>query len=448
MRILAIRTFFLLFLSAIILRLFYWQVVQAQFLQSQADNQHFTDTKVDATRGNILFSDGSILISSKPVFSLYGLPKAMPASQKVDIAYSLAKIVLDGTTSETKTYATELVNKLSQDLYWVLLRKNVSLEQKKKIEGLDLPGLGFEQESSRFYPEGSSSAHLLGFVGSDAKGASKGYFGLEGYYDGELKGLPGLIRHEKDALGLPILIGDFSAVEAVDGKDLILNIDRSVQFIVEKSLKAGMEKYGAKKGSVVVMDPSSGAVLALAAFPNYDPISYFDYPKEYLKNPVVADQYEPGSTFKVLAMAAAIDDGAVKPDDKCDICAGSISLGGFTIRTWNNRYFPDTNLKEIIVHSDNTGMVYVAKKLGLDKFYSYLNNFGFGTQTNIDLQDETVPDIRPKKEWREIDLATASFGQGIAVTEMQMVAAVGALANGGNLMEPHVVREVQSDKNT
>ncbi|OGE27905.1 hypothetical protein A2867_02450 [Candidatus Daviesbacteria bacterium RIFCSPHIGHO2_01_FULL_40_11] len=445
MRIFWIQTVFLLFFLSIIIRLFYWQVVRAEFLQSQAENQHFTDTKIDATRGNILFSDESILASSNPVFSLYGLPKAIATDQKVKVAYLIAKVLSEDPT-EVDTFAKDVTAKLSQNLYWVQLEKNISIEQKKQIENLNLPGIGFQQGSTRFYPEGSSSAHLLGFLGSDARGASKGYFGLEGYFDGELKGMSGLVRHEKDALGLPILIGNFFTTEARNGKDLVLNIDRSIQFIIEKNLKAGIEKYGAKAASAVVMDPATGGILAMASFPSYDPLKYFNYPKEYFKNPVVADQYEPGSTFKVLVMAAALNEDLVQPDTRCDDCSGPISIGGFVIRTWNNKYFPDTNLKDVIVHSDNTGMVFVGRKLGLDKFYSYLGKFGFGKTSDIDLQDESSPDIRPKSDWREIDLATASFGQGIAVTEIQMVRAVAAIANGGNLMEPHVVREVKDEK--
>ena len=445
MRIFWIKTIFLLFLFAIVARLFYWQLLQAQFLQSQAENQYFTDTKIDATRGNILFSDGSILASSNPVFSFYGLPKVIDPGQKTKIAYSLSKI-LSEDPAEVESVAKDFIDKLSQDLYWVQLKKNITTLQKKQIEGLNLQGIGFQQDSSRFYPEGSSSAHLLGFLGSDAQGASKGYFGLEGYFDGELKGISGLIKHEKDALGLPILIGNFFTAEARNGKDLRLYIDRSVQFIIEKNLKAGMEKYGAKAASAVVMDPSTGGILALASFPNYDPAKYFDFPKQYYKNPAVADQYEPGSTFKVLVMAAALNEELVKPETLCDGCSGPISIGGFVIRTWNNKYFPDTNLKDVIVHSDNTGMVFVGRKLGLDKFYSYLEGFGFGQLTDIDLQDESSPDIRPKAAWREIDLATASFGQGIAVTEIQMARAIAVIANGGNLTEPHVVREIKDEK--
>lgn len=440
MRIFWIRVIFLLFLFAIVIRLFYWQVIRADYLQSQADEQHFTNTTLDAVRGSIFFSDGSLLASSNPSFNLYGLPKEISEDSKIQIAYALAKILAE-SKDQINSLAKDLVNELGQDLDWVPLRKNISVEQKKQIDQLNLKGIGFNQSSSRFYPEGSSSAHLLGFVNADGKGIS----GLEGAYDGELKGISGLLRQENDALGLPILIGNFFTNNARNGGNLVLNVDRSVQYIVEQSLKAGIEKYGAQAGSVVVMDPYTGGILAMAAFPNYDPAKYPDYPEAYFRNPIIDDQYEPGSTFKVLVMSAAINEGVVTPDTQCDSCTGPAYIGGFAIRTWNDKYFPDSTMTDVLIHSDNTGMVFVSQKLGLDKFYSYLNKFGFGQATNIDLQGESVPDLRPKNSWREIDLATASFGQGIAVTPIQMVTAVSAIANGGNLMEPHVVKEVQDE---
>lgn len=445
MRIFWIKTFFLFFFFAIVTRLFYWQVFAAEFLQAQAEGQYFSDIKVDATRGNILFSDNFILASSNPSFSLFGQPKLIGKDQKVSTGYLLAKALVEEGEDKDEL-AKELINKLSQDLFWVPLENQISPEKKKEIESLNLTGIGFNQRQARFYPEGSSSAHLLGFVGSDSKGEGKGYFGLEGYYERELKGLSGQIRHEKDALGLPILIGDFLRSDPKNGKTLVLNVDRSVQFIVEQALKAGIEKYGAKAASAIVMDPKTGAILALASYPNYDPQKYADFPKEYFKNPAVADHYEPGSTFKVLVMGAAMNEDLVKPDTQCDICSGPINLGGFSIGTWNHKYYPNTTMKDVIVHSDNTGMVYVGKQLGLDKFYQYIQNFGFGDQTGIDLQDETQSELRPKEEWREIDLATSTFGQGIAVTAIQMIRAVASIANGGYLMEPHIVKFIKDDK--
>lgn len=442
MRIKITRLLFLIFLSAISLRLFYWQVIKSDELSARAEGQHFQNIQVTAERGQIFFSDKFVLATTQPKFTIFAQPKSIKEENKPKIATKLAQI-LSTSDEEKDELRLKFMQQLIQDLFWVSLAKNVDIETKKTIEALNFAGVGFDLTSSRFYPEGSSSAHLLGFVGSDAKGDKTGYFGLEGYYDGELKGLQGFVRHEKDALGLPILIGRFFSNRAEDGKDLNLYVDRTVQYIVEQSLKKGIEKYGAKSASVVVMDPKTGGILALASYPNYDPLNFADYPKEYYKNPVVADTYEPGSTFKVLTMAAAINENVVETDTKCDICAGPISMGGFVIKTWNNKYTPDTTMTEGIIHSDNTVMVFTAKKLGLDKFYSYIDNFGFGKPTNIDLQDESSPDLRSKNEWREIDLATASFGQGVAVTPIQMVRAVSAIANDGLLMEPHIVRSIE-----
>ena len=191
------------------------------------------------------------------------------------------------------------------------------------------------------------------------------------------------------------------------------------------------------------MDPITGKVLAMASYPSYDPLHAFEYPNKFHRNPITADSYEPGSTFKVLVMAAAINEGLVEPDTVCDICAGPLSLSGFTIKTWNNKYQADSNMTDVIIHSDNTGMVFAGRKLGVDKMYEYISNFGFGNPTKVDLQDESSPPLREKDTWKEIDLATASFGQGISVTPLQLVTAVSSIANGGKLMEPQIVSEIR-----
>ena len=448
MRFFFAKAIFAAFFLSIILRLFYWQTVKADELQSLAENQRLMSQKIEPKRGDILFSDGSVLASSKPTFLLYGLPKTLTDEEKVKLAKLLSQILIKDDKDRLKELELDLKNQLSQELYWVSLQKNINFETKKEIELLKLEGVGFEDNSSRFYPEGSSSAHLLGFVGSNSRGEGTGYFGLEGEYNGELKGFSGLLKLERDSGGSPILIGNFLGTTPRNGKNLILNMDRTVQFIVEESLKKGVEKYGAKAVSAMVMDPKTGGVLALASYPNYDPGSFDKFPKELYKNPVVADSYEPGSTFKVLIMSGAINEDVVKQDTSCDECSGPIEVGGYQIRTWNSKYLPNLNMKDTIIHSDNTGMVFAGRKLGLDKLYSYIENFGFGNKTGIDLQDESSPDLRLKTSWREIDLATASFGQGIAVTPIQMVTAVSAIANGGNLMEPHVVKEIRDENSS
>ena len=440
MRIYFVKVLFLLMFLTIFLRLFYWQIVRADELQAKAENQRFENQKIESKRGNIFYSDGTVLAATKPAFLLYGQPKLLGDEEKNRLSKTLAKVLLN--EGDEKVLQEELKLALSQDLFWVVLQKNVSFEKRKEIEGLNLKGLGFEEQNKRFYPEGSSSAQMLGFVGSDSKGDT-GYFGLEGKYNGELKGFTGLLKIEKDARGLPILIGNFLGNPSIPGKDLVLNIDRTVQFIVEKNLQKGMEKYGAKAASAIVMEPGTGAILSMASYPGYDPANFDKFSKDVYKNSVVADSYEPGSTFKVLVMSGAINENLVKPETQCDICSGPVEVGGYKIRTWNNKYLPNLTMTDVIIHSDNTGMVFTGRKLGFDKIYSYIENFGFGDITGVDLQDEFSPDIRSKDSWKEIDLTTASFGQVIAVTPIQMIRAVGALANGGNLMEPHIVREIK-----
>lgn len=437
-----------------VLRLWYWQVLNYDFLTARAEGQRLIKKEIENSRGNILFADGSVLASTQPYFLLFAQPKVLKDPDA--ISRKLADILFEFEKKKSvKKYEDEtkekerlfqirenIYDKLKKDLFWVSLGWRVDLETKNKISGLKMYGVGFDTLSSRFYPESSAASHIAGFVGLDAYGESKGYFGLEGYYDGELQGRRGSVVEEKDAAGLPILIGRFLSRAPKDGKTLKLNIDRTVQYIVEEKLKKGIEKYGAKGVSAVVMEPKTGNILAMASYPNYDPSNVGEYPGEYFRNPLIADGYEPGSTFKVLVMAAGVNEKVVKPDTVCDKCAGPRQIGGYAIRTWNNKYKEGITMAETIVHSDNTGMVFVAEKLGFEKFYEYLGKFGFGKLTGIDLQDERAPDVRAKDGWKEIDLATASFGQGVSVTGLQIVTAVGAIANGGKMMEPHVASEV------
>ena len=444
--------FFCLFV--IILRLWFWQVFMSSELIAKAQSQRESTQTITADRGLVYFSDGTLLASVEPKFSLFAQPKII--KDKSLVAKKLAIILWDSLKhspdlkeDEAKLQKLDieekLLDRLSKDLFWVSLGWKVSLETKLKVDNEKIFGVGADTILTRFYPEGSSSAHILGFVGANAYGDETGYFGIEGFYNGELKGKNGSLLQDRDAQGQPILIGTYKVKQAKSGKTLNLNIDRVIQHVVEEKLKLGIQKFGAKGASAIVMDPNTGGILALASYPNYDPADVGSFPAEFFKNPITVDGYEPGSTFKVLVMAAAINEGLVTPETICDTCSGPVDIGGYTIRTWNNQYEPNSDMSHVIVHSDNTGMVFVAKKLGLDKMYSYIQDYGFGNLTGVDLQDENSTDIRAKKDWHEIDLATASFGQGISVTAMQVVRAVSAIANGGNIMEPHIVGSIKDD---
>ena len=422
--------FFILIFFLIIARLFWWQVISSDKLTAMADSQYAQTLSLPAKRGEIFSNDGFPLVTNQQAFLLFAETKKIN-----DLAFNLklAKIL---EVSEASISA-----KISPDLFWVALAHKIPNEQAKEIKKLNLAGVGLSPEAQRFYPEASTSAHLLGFLGSDENGKEKGYFGLEGYYDRELAGREGVLRQEKDVWGNPILFGTQNEQKAVDGRSLNLYLDRNIQYLVENKLKNAMEKYGAKSGSVIVMDPVTGGILAMATLPNFDPGKFGEFSGDVYKNPVVSDSYEPGSTFKVVIMASAVDAGLVKANDLYDD-SGPVKIGDYYIRTWNDQYIGKETATQIIEHSSNTGMVWVGKKLGKNRLLSYLDKFGFNQQTGIDLEGEAEINPRPKADWGEIDLATASFGQGIAVTPIQMLQAVNVIAGGGKLVKPLVVASV------
>lgn len=435
----------------VILRLFYWQILHGSELAQKGARQYLEALTIPAWRGEIKTPKSETLVANQKVYLLFAqIPQI---EKREEVAQSLAPILLAEERStqsgqkeglkKLREKTEEIREKLSlSGLFWIALARKISPQSKSKIEDLKIRGLGFEKESKRLYPEASMAAHLLGFMGQDEQGKDKGYFGLEGFYDWELKGQEGYAHQERDVFGRPILLGKVKKKASEDGRTLVLHLDRTVQFILEKKLKEGIEKYGAKGGSVVIADPRSGAILGMSSFPAYDPSAYQNFEESLYKNPVISESFEPGSIFKVVVMAAALNEGVVKPETRCDKCAGPQTIGEYTIRTWNNRYFPQTTMTEILEHSDNVGVVFVAQKLGLGKLLKYLSDFGFGKTLGIDLQEEETPALRPKKDWSEIDLATAGFGQGIAVTPIQMLQAVGVIANEGKLMRPQIVSSV------
>lgn len=397
-----------------------------------AASQYFLELELPAQRGRIVARDQSHLAINKKTYLLYAQPKEIT---------SLSDFVRE-ISDRLHREPEELYEALSAPgRVWLPIAHKVDQEVVGQLQALKLAGLGFEKEPKRYYPEASAAAHLLGFVGSDENGRDKGYFGLEGYYDRELRGKGGSLRIQKDARGAPMLIADVTRIEPEDGRTLVLWLDRAIQRMAERRLLEGIEKYGAKEGSVVIMDPKSGGILGMAAFPNYDPGSYSDFVKDFYRNPLVGDSYEPGSTFKTLVMAAGLNEGVI--DGKTSFNeTGPVQVGEYTIRTWDNQYHGQITMSQILEHSSNVGMVFVEDKLGKEKFLKYIRDFGFGQPTGVDLEDETSPPLRDNDEWREIDLATASFGQGVAVTPLQMVRAVAALANGGVLMEPRAVAQI------
>lgn len=435
-RLASIFVSFLICFLVIVARLFYWQVVKADTLRGEGREQSTLTLASTAKRGDVLFQDKFPIATNKVSYLLYVNPK------KVDSFDHYGQLL----SPILGVDAASISARLNQNLYWVSLQSRLSYEQKSQIDALKLPAVGFEQQTERDYPEASMAAHLIGFVGKNQDGENQGYFGLEGYYDRQLKGRPGSIYLIKDALGNPILT-DVREDKKIDGRTLITSVDRSVQYIADTALSQGLKKYDAEGATIIVMESKTGKILATSSYPKFDPEKYWEYEGKYYTSPIVSSLYEPGSTFKVLVMAAGIDSGLVKPDTKCPVCAGPVELGGYKIKTWNDQYYPNTTMTDVIQHSDNTGMVYVGQKLGIQRFTSYLKKFGIGNLTGIDIQGEVTEPIRPEKKWIPIDLATASFGQGISVTPIELITAVNALANDGKVMRPMVVDKIITPEN-
>jgi cell division protein FtsI/penicillin-binding protein 2 len=428
-RYLSVFVSLVLLFVLVIGRLFYWQVVKAEMLSELAKSQYGYLRKITPKRGEIKTSDGFPIVANKVSYLLFINPTEIKdKNQTIQTLSSLLDITKASISAQ-----------LLPDRFWVPIKSGITAQEKDKIEKIQIPGVGFEEHYTRFYPEASAAAHLVGFVGKDEEGQDKGYVGLEGFYDRLLKGKEGYSIELKDALGRPIIAKRTSMTNGLDGGSLSLSLDRSVQFLVEQKLKDGIERYGAAGGMIGVMDPQTGNIIAMTSSPSFSQAKYWEYDESLYKNPFITSTYEPGSVLKPIVMASALDAGLITPQTKCDICAGPVSVSGYDLHTWNDKYYKDTNMVEVIQHSDNTGMVFVALKLGVDKMISYLTKFGIGKLTDIDLQGEIAPSLKARSAWYDVDLATTGFGQGISVTPIELLTAFSALANEGKVMKPRVV---------
>lgn len=425
--------FFLLILFAVFVKLFYIQVLSPGVFATDYLQAH----KILPERGRVYDRKGLPLAVNQIKYTLFMEPKIIEES-KTDIARKLDSVLKLGEST--------LEARIDTSKVWISVARGLEQEQRDAIAKLNIKGVGFDNEPKRFYPEASLAAHLLGFVGKTDDGEDLGYFGVEGYYEKELVGLPGFMKSERDVFGKPMFVGTQERVEPENGRDLVLTIDKSVQNIVKSKLKESVEKFRASSACVTVADPHTMEILAMSCLPDYDPDKFFEASPESYLNTSISSIYEPGSTFKPLIMAAAIEEKAIKPTDSMRE-TGQIEIGGFKIKNWNDKYAGRITMTNILEKSSNIGMVYIGEKLGKDKVFDYMSKYGFGEPTGIDLQGEAQGVIKPRKDWYEIDYATATFGQGIGVTQIQLLTAFSSLINGGYLMEPYVVKEIkQGDK--
>jgi cell division protein FtsI/penicillin-binding protein 2 len=408
------------------LRVGYWQTIGRAELLAGATEQVRSDLVLDARRGVVRDRTGALLATTVPLRSLYAIPKRVP-----DHAAAATKLApLLGTTSESVRSA------LDSGAEWLYLKRRLPEETARAIEALGIVGLGFENEAKRLYPNDSIGAHVLGFVNDDGAGQ----YGIEGRYDAVLRGVPGRLVVEKDPKDRELAIGLRTAVAPIDGTDLTLTIDLVVQSSAERWLREAIEKERATGGSVVILDPRDGAVRAIASYPTYDPAAVAKADPLALMDRAISWTYEPGSTMKAITIAAAIDAKAVTPDASY-LDTGCTVIGGRRLCNAQGKSYGTTSVTQILERSANAGAVFVASKLGAEKLRSYLDAFGFGRATGVDLSAEASGDLRALAEWYPVDLGTIAYGQGIAVTPLQLAAAYAAIANGGTLYKPYVVAE-------
>jgi len=425
-RIISIFLLLLLCLGGVAGKLFFLQIQQRDRLAERATKQYQRRLPMVSRRGTIYDRSGRELAVSLKVASVFAQPAAIENPEGT--AKALAPILGQP--------ANHLLSLLTSDKLFVWLERQVEPAQAEAINDLNLKGIGLYPESRRYYPRQELAAHVLGMVGLDDRGLE----GLEHQYDDLLGGRPQLISAEQDALGRIIFRHEEGQRAPIF--ELTLTIDEVLQYIAERELQRAVEHSQAKAGSAIVMDPWTGEILALANQPTFDPNNHKRAGSFAKRNRAVADYFEPGSVFKVILAAGALEEGVVRPSDRFHGENGAIEVGGVTIR--DHEKYGWLTVQEILAHSSNVGAIKIGQKLGKSLYYHYISGFGFGSLTGLDLPGETPGLIRRPRGWSALSLSVLSLGQEISVTPVQIATAFSVVANGGNLVRPHIVRGLRA----
>jgi len=436
-----LKIFFLFAVLVIAWRLFVLQILAHRYYAELASGQQDVFQKIEPSRGEIFFSDSKSgqlypLAVNQNFYNIYAEPKNIIQKDVHGYAYKLAPLL--------EMTENEIVAKISKqgDPYEPIKQK-VSEDIYKEITSLNLAGIGGEKITYRYYPEKNVGGQILGFVGVEADGRRSGRYGIEGFFEDELKGQIGYIKSERDAFGRLLFAGNLTLEDSRDGSDIVLTLDRNIQFFVCKTLAAAVKKHSADGGSAIVLDTKTGAILTMCSAPDFDPNEY-NKVKDIgvFNNPAIFYQYEPGSIFKPITMSAGLDLELLNPDSTYTD-TGAVKIGSHTIKNSDEKSYGTQTMTEVLEKSLNTGAIFAAEKVGIKRFRQYVENYGFGSNLGIELQKETAGDVRSLREEGEIYLATASFGQGISVTPLQMASAFAAIGNGGVLMKPYIVSEIK-----
>ena len=430
-RLAAALSALLLWAIGIEVRLIYLQVVRYADLSARAERQQSRTIKAPAKRGDILDRHGHVLAYSVDADTIYAVPTEVSNADKT--AAALCGALEDCDAKDRQAIA----EKIRKGKYFAYVRRQVWPDQAARVAALKLDGIGFITESKRTYPNSDLASHLLGYVGVDNVGLS----GIEATYDSLVLGREGTVLVQNDARG-----SAFSRVERppTAGASLELTVDEYLQHVAERELRAGVEWSGASGGSAVIMDPFTGEILALANAPTFNPNAYRDFREELRRNRAIQDLYEPGSTFKIVTASAAFEEKAVTPSTIIDASAGNIRFGARVINDDHN--YGVLTFRDVIVKSSNVGAIKVALKIGPDKISSYVRKFGFGRASSPDFRGESPGIVWDPSKLTDSALASVAMGYQVGVTPLQMAAAVSAVANGGELVQPRAVRAVIRDR--
>ncbi len=399
-----------------------------------ADRQYSTYVELAPKRGAIYDTRGNVLAQSVEVDSIYADPRTVdriPAGVRRKKIGALARAL--------EMPERQISERLGSDRGFVWLKRRVDPETAKAVAALEIDGVASVRESKRYYPNVELASHLLGFAGLDSEGLE----GIEKRYDDDLKSDAKRYERPRDARGRGYADGVFVGEEET-GKRLFLTIDQQIQFLAESALKAGVENSKASSGFVIVQDPRTGEILAMAGYPTYNPNAFAKAKPERRRNRPITDAFEPGSTLKPVIAAAALESKVVDGDDIFFCENGELDVADVTIRDSKKHGWLD--LAHILSMSSNIGMIKVGRALGKDATHDSLVRFGFGQETGIDFPGESRGIVAPKNKWSSVTLASASFGHGVSVSGLQLVNAISAIANGGTLMKPYVVRRVADEK--
>ncbi|OGI22295.1 MAG: hypothetical protein A2808_00850 [Candidatus Moranbacteria bacterium RIFCSPHIGHO2_01_FULL_55_24] len=423
--------------TLIFMRLFFLQVASHDKWVALAEDQHNAFMELSAERGEVFMKDSDHeypLAVNREYMTLYVVPK--DTEEKDRTALELAPIV--GVDPQI---IREKLNR--PDDPFEIIKKRLSEEEVTKIKALNLKGVKFLPEKYRYYPAGELASHVIGFASLGENGGTGGY-GLEASQDKILRGEAGELRQERDAAGRWIPLSDRDIITAKHGANIHLTLDRVIQFETEKIMHNAVEKYAADRASAIVMDPKTGKILAMASSPQFDPNNYSkveDY--SVFLNPVLSLAYEPGSIMKPITMAIGLEEGKVSPNSEY-VDTGVVSISGYNIHNADEKVYGRSTMTKVLDESINTGVIHVEKLVGNATYRDYMKRFGFGEKTGLELPAELPGNTKNLDKTRsDIQFYTASFGQGVTTTPLQMISAYAAMANGGSLMRPQIIERIE-----